>query len=395
MPGQHRTEAKSHGATITTIIVIILVILAVVWWLFYHKNDSSESSQAQGACENPTVLHVAEQYPGAADMFLRDFSEECVTPELVSSPSQAQVYVAVDSPAADAVLAEQGLSRSPEPPKVVGSTPVGLSTPQAPESEVDPQAVYYGNDPAVAQAAASALAGDPEQAESLVTRDAQAPAPEDPAVPLAVTSFTNPEGRVFTALPGAELTFSAIEVNNPNLPENAAEGAHNGEGENPDAAEAAPAQPQTLFLLDASAQMAPQFDATRARLAEEAAALEQPVALWNYSSPLNPGVTRPWRDNVGFGPAQEITPVLNGFGTGGVPLTRTSVLAALRTAAEQAQATGQPARVVLFTSGTAPEDLDDAAFGRQLASTLENPQVSLEVVQVGDQVDRLLAEYAR
>ncbi|WPF69638.1 VWA domain-containing protein [Corynebacterium sp. 21KM1197] len=395
MPGQHRSESKSYGATITTIIVIILVIAAIVWWLFYHKDDSAETTQAEG-CENTVVLPVAEQYPGAADMFLRDFSAECVTPELVDSPAQAALYVGMDTPATDALLAEQGRSRIPGQAQTVGSTPVGLSTPQPDTTEVDPQAVFYGPDPAVAHAAALALTQDPAAAQALTSRDAQAPAPEDPAVPLAVTATTNPEGRSFTPLPDAELTFAAIALSpQEGISQEAIDAATAAAyPAAPEQAEQQEAAAQTLFLLDTSERMAPQIDAARAALTAEAQATGQPVALWNYSSPLNPGVTRPWRDNVPFGPAEEITPVLQGFGTDGIPLTRTSVLAALRTAAEQAQATGQPTRVVLFTSGTAPEDLDDAAFGRQLASALENPQVSLEVVQVGDQVDQVLSEQA-
>lgn len=398
MPGQHRSESKSYGAVITTIIVIILVIAAIVWWLFYHKDDAVEGTQAENTCEHTVVLPVAEQYPGAADMFLRDFSAECVTPELVDSPAQAALYVGVDSPATDALLAQQGRSRIPGEAQPVGSTPVGLSAPEQITAEVDPQSVFYGSDPAIAQAAALALTHDPEAAQALLLRDSEAPAPEDPSVPVAATEATNPEGRVWSPLPDAEVTFSALALNpREGIPQEATDAAVSAAYPQPQEQEGQPEQPaaaQTLFLLDTSENMAPQFDSARDALAAEAQALAQPVSLWNYSSPLNPGVTRPWRDNVPFGPAQEITPVLQGFGTGGIPLTRTSVLAALRTAAEQAQATGQPARVVLFTSGTAPEDLDDAAFGRQLASALENPQVSLEVVQVGDRVDPILHEQA-
>ncbi|MBC3185597.1 VWA domain-containing protein [Corynebacterium sp. zg-331] len=382
---------------ITTIIVVFLVIAAVVWWLFYHHDDSAEPGQANSACENTVILPIAEQYPGAADMFLRDFSAPCVTPELVDSPAQSALYIGIDSPATDAALSQQGRSRIPGQARVVGTAPVGLSAPQPVTAPVDPQAVFYGSDPAVAEAAALALTRDPEAAQALVARDAQAAAPADPAVPLAVTATTNPEGRAFSPLPDAELAFSAIALNpqeetSQEVVDAATAAAYPQQKEGQRDAQAPAAH--TLFLLDASERMAPQFDAVRAALDAEAQQLDQPVALWNYSSPLNPGVTRPWRDNVPFGPAQEITPVLQGFGTGGIPLTRTSVLAALRTAAEHSQVTEQPTRVVLFTSGTAAEDLDDAAFDRQVTSALENPQVSLEVVQVGDQADKILTDRA-
>src|SRR5699024_8096360 len=56
----------------------------------------------------------------------------------------------------------------------------------------------------------------------------------------------------------------------------------------------------TLILLDTSNAMAGQFDPVSGALANTARALSganKAVALWNYSSPLNPGVTVGYRDN--------------------------------------------------------------------------------------------------
>src|SRR5699024_7602736 len=57
----------------------------------------------------------------------------------------------------------------------------------------------------------------------------------------------------------------------------------------------------TLILFDTSNAMAGQFDPVSGALANTARALSganKAVALWNYSSPLNPGVTVGYRDNL-------------------------------------------------------------------------------------------------
>ncbi|MGV0394884.1 hypothetical protein ACUY3K_02115 [Corynebacterium uberis] len=157
-----------------------------------------------------------------------------------------------------------------------------------------------------------------------------------------------------------------------------------------DPAAPAPAQPaqamQTLFLLDASEQITGVFPQATDAIAQSAGALQergQLSSLWNYSSPLNPGVVRPWRANLGFTQGSDLPEVLNQFGTGGVPMTRTSLLEALRAGADQAAATAQPVRVVLVTSGTAAQDITpDPEFIQQVKDIAGNA-VSLSVVHVG------------
>src|SRR5699024_10377064 len=80
----------------------------------------------------------------------------------------------------------------------------------------------------------------------------------------------------------------------------------------------------TLILLDTSNAMAGQFDPVSGALANTARALSganKAVALWNYSSPLNPGVTVGYRDNLGFGNGDEAANTIQAFGTGGEPQT--------------------------------------------------------------------------
>lgn len=165
--------------------------------------------------------------------------------------------------------------------------------------------------------------------------------------------------------------------------------------EKPSAAHAPAAPADTLFLLDTSDQMAPNYGAVAGALADTAQALGaagQSVALWNYSSPLSPTATVGYRDNVGFGAAGDVAAAATQFGTGGVPQTRSAVIAALATARDQANATGKGARVVLVTTGTA-QDMDDAAFTAAL-DDVRSDNVKLSVVQISGDKDEALAKAA-
>src|SRR5699024_342892 len=140
----------------------------------------------------------------------------------------------------------------------------------------------------------------------------------------------------------------------------------------------------TLILLDTSNAMAGQFDPVSGALANTARALSganKAVALWNYSSPLNPGVTVGYRDNLGFGNGDEAANTIQAFGTGGEPQTRPAVIAAADVAADRAADINGPVRVLLVTTGTVTA-MDDAAFADAFAQAAGN-NVELTVVHVG------------
>ncbi|MEZ2121385.1 vWA domain-containing protein [Corynebacterium sp. CCM 9203] len=161
----------------------------------------------------------------------------------------------------------------------------------------------------------------------------------------------------------------------------------------------------TLVLLDTSGNMDELLDGHR--IAGEVARLLDPlilsvgraggrVALWNYSSPLSPGVTKGWRDNISFlddSAGINAAQAVKGFGTGGVPLTREAVPAALDAVSEHARETGGPVRFIIITSGSV-DDISDGAFRTSL-STRTSDLVTPEVVHVGTgPVDPILAEWA-
>lgn len=158
------------------------------------------------------------------------------------------------------------------------------------------------------------------------------------------------------------------------------------EAETPSEEAAAPsaAASDTLILLDTSDGLAGQFEPVTGALANTARALAadgQSVALWNYSSPLNPGVTVGFRDNLGFGSGEDAANTITAFGTGGAPQSRSAVVAAVDTATDQAANTNAPVRVLLVTTGT-EADMDDASFA-QAYGQAAGDNVELSVVHVG------------
>lgn len=143
--------------------------------------------------------------------------------------------------------------------------------------------------------------------------------------------------------------------------------------------------PNTLFLLDTSANLTPYFGPVSQAVADAANAAGEDggqVGLWNYSSPISESATVGYRQNVAYGPAENVAFAVSQFGTGGVPQTRSAVIAALGNAADQAAETGSDARVVLVTTGT-EQDMDDETFSAALKDARAQG-VSLSVVHVGD-----------
>lgn len=121
------------------------------------------------------------------------------------------------------------------------------------------------------------------------------------------------------------------------------------------------------------------------------------TALWNYSSPRSSGVSKGWRSNVPFSDqskGENVVSAMQQFGLGGEPWTRSSVLAALATAAENARVTGKPTHIILVTSGTA-----DRISVHDLWNDLEkfhDADVHVHVIHVGDDpVDESLASWSK
>ena len=162
-----------------------------------------------------------------------------------------------------------------------------------------------------------------------------------------------------------------------------ADKAAGGDGADAASANAGALQPEnTLFLLDTSNAMSPYLQPAKDAIANAALELGgkgKQVGLWNYSSPLNPGVVVGYRQNISVSPdADSVAVAVRRFLTGGVPQTRQAV-----EAAAGAYGAGEAkTRVVLVTTGTADAG-DDKAFEDAVRGAAGD-KVEITVVRVGE-----------
>lgn len=150
----------------------------------------------------------------------------------------------------------------------------------------------------------------------------------------------------------------------------------------------------TLYLLDTSDAMGSDagtgktwFSATSNAIAEVAPKVGETghtVAIWNYSSPLNPGVTQGWRRNVNFDANDSGWAVASkaiGFSTGGKRHTRSALVAALKYCADYAKSTSKPVRIVLITTGN-DDDLEESTVVKEITAA-KDAGVELDIIHVG------------
>ena len=205
---------------------------------------------------------------------------------------------------------------------------------------------------------------------------------EDSAAPAAVEDSTEAAPETSTAAASSASSASkSAEPTSSSSPKSSAPATSSAAAPKPDVTMAA----NTLLLLDTSTAMAPMYGPVSKALgttASDLAADGGAVSLWNYSSPISETATVGFRQNLGFGDGNAVSGTLSGFGTGGVPQTRSAVVAAVANAADQTAGTGDKARVVVVTTGT-EQDMDDAQFTSALKDAASK-DVSLSVVHVGE-----------
>ncbi|QGU07327.1 hypothetical protein COCCU_06965 [Corynebacterium occultum] len=437
MPVGRHSDGKSNFAlskgAITTLVVVIALIAALTWWL-WPSGDTPGQNTAEGECtEGDVTLPVAEEEPGLADALLKEFRatnpvirDHCVTPEVTSDLSTAAFYISASDPTA--ALEEAGRSASAESDTI--QVPLGLAVAADTPGEGTPAAeqvaypVASHEDAAVV--AATALSPSPADAAALLQRDKELTLEQalaDGAPLIAVPADDTPEGYEYRELDVArEYQVTGIATTDGVSEEqvHAADALVRFAAEqNPDTGsmainreqvlavrEAFTTTPETteetpepeeeamepvagtpvdtLFLLDTSAQMNSDFGdrsrfeagaATIADIAPRLGATGRASSLWNYSSPINPGVTKGYRTNLGFGRGTTVANSVQLLGTAGVPQTRDALAAALQVAGDRARETNAPAKVMLFTSGTA-DDMSDEQFQSLLDSLPGNVELA-------------------
>lgn len=439
------------GNLIIAIVVILALVAGLVWWFWLRSDNEQQAADAAGDCiEGELTLAVAEEEPGLAEQLIADFAgsdpvvrDHCVTPVVTDDLSQAAVYVAAGDP--EPAIEQAGRSSTGDATTI--QSPVGVATNNGTATPAAAEVAYpVASHEDAAVVAATALTEDPQAAADLLQRDQEltlADAVDREVELIAITEDELPAGYEFTGLDAA-IEYQAVALTNTDEVSEEqtragdamvrfAEDTYRDAGENavnpdevaavreayragpaeeapetptaePEAPEedtediAAPAEPaDTLFLLDTSTQMNADFG-DRSKFESGAAAITQAAprlgetgrasSLWNYSSPINPGVTEGHRKNLGFGRGTAVAESVQLLGTGGVPLTRSAVSAALQNAADRAAEINGPVRVVLFTAGTA-DDLSDEQFQTALDNAPGN--VELIAFHLGDgQVDPLL-----
>lgn len=374
---------------------------------------------------------------GASSPVVRDY---CVKPQLVDSVADAAVFVAPNTAVTHQSLDSAGRTPAVSDAQPAYSEAVGVAGKDEVKLEdltADKLRFAVSEESAASALVASQVVGNDNDAVQALTDQRIASASElnaDAGEYLATAEDAVPEGLKFTPV-GADAVYTAFPLNqNDKVDENQARAGQDfarfasehfdgsakdqpavsdlvwaaalpaggeaitaDEKEDSDTQNAAdpdkaadeagsnPAalQPEnTLFLLDTSDAMSPYIQPAKdaiANAALELGAQGKQVGLWNYSSPLNPGVVVGYRQNITVSPdADSVAVAVRRFLTGGVPQTRQAV-----EAAADAYGTGDAkTRIVLVTTGTADAG-DDNAFENAVRGAAGD-KVEITVVRVGE-----------
>ena len=374
---------------------------------------------------------------GASSPVVRDY---CVKPQLVDSVADAAVFVAPNTAVTHQSLDSAGRTPAVSDAQHAYSETVGVAGKDEVKLEdltADKLRFAVSEESAASALVASQVVGNDNDAVQALTDQRIASASElnaDAGEYLATAEDAVPEGLKFTPV-GADAVYTAFPLNqNDKVDENQARAGQDfarfasehfdgsakdqpavsdlvwaaalpaggeaitaDEKEDSDTQNAAdpdkaadeagsnPAalQPEnTLFLLDTSDAMSPYIQPAKDAIANAALELGtqgKQVGLWNYSSPLNPGVVVGYRQNITVSPdADSVAVAVRRFLTGGVPQTRQAV-----EAAAGAYGTGDAkTRIVLVTTGTADAG-DDNAFENAVRGAAGD-KVEITVVRVGE-----------
>ena len=374
---------------------------------------------------------------GASSPVVRDY---CVKPQLVDSVADAAVFVAPNTAVTHQSLDSAGRTPAVSDAQPAYSETVGVAGNDEVKLEdltADKLRFAVSEESAASALVASQVVGNDNDAVQALTDQRIASASEldaDAGEYLATAEDAVPEGLKFTPV-GADAVYTAFPLNqNDKVDENQAragqdfarfasehfdgsakdqpavsdlvwaaalpaggeaitadekEDSDTQNAADPDKAadeagsNAAALQPEnTLFLLDTSDAMSPYIQPAKdaiANAALELGAQGKQVGLWNYSSPLNPGVVVGYRQNITVSPdADSVAVAVRRFLTGGVPQTRQAV-----EAAAGAYGTGDAkTRIVLVTTGTADAG-DDNAFEDAVRGAAGD-KVEITVVRVGE-----------
>ena len=448
--GRH-SSGKNNYRLSKGLVALLVIIALVVAFIFFNRSRSDEkvnagSEEQQSCVAGDLALPITASSPEVGRMLIDAYSEtnpivrdHCVRPVYVDQFADAAVYVAPNTSISHSELEAAGRAAATNEPVTVASIPAGL----AGSTEVNPETVDLatvdfptGDQPEASALVAAKLAPSENDAVAALTNqhiESTKQAQLNSTRLVATAENAVPEGFTFSAVDGADIVYSAIPLTtSDNVTEDQARAGQafadttgklfEGDGAaklpviaesvwaaalpeggrvNPDAefSEApntnAADTTDTLFVLDTSTGMAEYATAVEEGISEAAQTLAADghrVGLWNYSSPLSPGVTKGYRANVALtNDAAQIAGTVTRFLNDGTPQTREAVLAAVDYAQSQASAEN-PVRIVLITSGTA----DSATSITDAVKQASESNVELTVVHVGgSEQDQELASAAK
>ena len=392
-----KNNYRLSGELIALLVVLALIAAAIIWWLTGRGEDAgSTEAQAEDCVAGELVLPVAASDKGAGQSLVDAYGasspvvrDYCVKPQLVDSVADAAVFIAPNTTVTHQSLENAGRTPAVSDPKAAYSEAVGVAGKN--EVKLEDLTVDKVRFPVSEESAASALVASKVAGNDKVDEN-QARAGQDfarfasgrfdgtekdqPAVSDLVWAAALPAG-------GEAITSDAKKDGAQDGAD--ADKAAGGESADAASANAGALQPEnTLFLLDTSDAMSPYLQPAKDAIANAALELGgkgKQVGLWNYSSPLNPGVVVGYRQNISVSPdADSVAVAVRRFLTGGVPQTRQAV-----EAAAGAYGAGEAkTRVVLVTTGTADAG-DDKAFEDAVRSAAGD-KVEITVVRVGEGV---------
>ncbi|WP_394281686.1 vWA domain-containing protein [Corynebacterium sp.] len=410
----------SKGAIVTLVAIIAIIALAI--WFFFVRDDTADTNAQPDCVSGDLTLPIAAVNQEVARPIVDKYAESqpvvrdyCIQPELVDDIAEAAVVVAPDSPLTDQALEDASRTASTSERTAVAAEPVGLTADSAIQNPAAVAAadVDYSATPdaAVAATIATVLTDSSEQARTALESPggayraaAESSSGENfaalddaqvmySAIPLAANDVVN-EDQARAGSDFAEFSAEAFEGGqqavevDPAVWSAAASVAGGSSAGSPSestesgATSAAGETIDTLFLLDTSLAMGPYADTAREAVGEAANAVideGHEVALWNFSSPLNPGVTKSWRSNVQFTSEKDaVGRSAARLGNGGQSNAREAVQAAVDAVADF----DENVRIVVVTAGSTDAG-DDEAYTAVLEPLLAQG-VSLSVIHVGD-----------
>ncbi|MDU0477652.1 VWA domain-containing protein [Staphylococcus chromogenes] len=434
--GKHRSAQSNSGVSkelIVAVIGVLVLIAAVIAWFALRGSTSTDHSEAaecpQGKLTVPyATVGQAVEPRQLFDEFLatspktQDF---CVNSfEKVALDRAAFVITDQGTPATTQQLSNAKRVATTDNWPMFSTTPIGIALPEGMKpptrwSDAKDMALVAEQPGAAAMAALASTGGNNEQAaEKLKGLIPQADAVQakkpiaaseqavpsgyrwvkpEPAetwpsrvVPLAATTAVS-EAQSRAGAEFAKFFQTKGLTASPNA--NAATALATSTKATAHTA-ALPANTDTLILLDTSDRMSPQLSEVANIVGERAkkiGAAGAHVGLWNYSSPLNPGVTKSWRNNIALtdnSQGANAATALGSFGTGGVPNTNEALLAAHTAAQEYRAETNREVRILLITTGTA-----DQGYAQAVVDQVKTP---VAVIHVGaDPADPALAKLGK